>query len=251
MKRLVWLLLLFVACHPAPQALSRIQHAGVLRVALDPSFPPFESVSAQGEVQGLDVDLAREVAKQLGVQAQFVTISYDGLYDALTAGRADLIISALYFDQARSRDFIATSPYFDAGEGLVVPQETAITGIESSAGRKLAVVYGTTGHMTALEWQKRLQPAPQLLTFDTPDAALDALQAGEADAALVDAITAQNLPPTLRLLRPLLTHEPYVIVGRSEDADLVQAVDRAVQQMAEDGTLDTLIRRWMVTPTDE
>ncbi len=250
--RIIWLVLLLLsACQPRASALRRIQHAGAVRVALDPSFPPFESVAPNGEVQGLDVDLAREIAARLGVEAQFVTIGYDGLYDALTAGRADLIISALYFDPARSRDFVATRPYFDAGEGLVVPQTSEIADFSSLSGKRLAVVYGTSGHMAALGWQKRLEPACRLVPYDTAEEALAALQAGEADAALVDAITAQDLPPTLRLLQPLLTHEPYVIVGRAADADLVSAVDRIVQQMAEDGTLAALIRRRMVTPTAE
>ncbi|MFN3761678.1 MAG: transporter substrate-binding domain-containing protein, partial [Anaerolineae bacterium] len=64
---------------------------------MDASYPPFESIDGEGNLVGLDVDLGRELAARLGVEAHFVAnLSYDGLYDALTADQVDVLISALY-----------------------------------------------------------------------------------------------------------------------------------------------------------
>ena len=118
--RLVLLaVVLLLACTSHTDSLTRIRDAGILRVAIDPAFPPFEFVDGTGTLVGLDVDLGRQIAARLGVDAHFVTTGYDALYDALTVGRADVIISALYPDPSRMQNFAFTRSYFNAGEVLL------------------------------------------------------------------------------------------------------------------------------------
>lgn len=227
---------------------ARIKQAGVLRIVMDPSFPPFEFIDQTGTVAGLDVDLGREIARQLGVQAEFVVLGYDGLYDALTAGRADIILSALYPDLARSADFAFTPPYFNAGEMLVVPVGSPITTLDNLAGQRVAVVFGTEGHMEALRWEQTFTPPPILLTPDAPDKALAMLATHEADAAVVDNVTAQTAlaqGAALQVLDPAVTDEVYVVAGRQADVALIKAISTILVQMQADGTLAALITRWM------
>ena len=67
--------------------LAQIQQRGTLRVGLDASFPPFENIAADGQIVGLDVDIAQAIATDLGVEPELVNIGFDGLYDALLARR--------------------------------------------------------------------------------------------------------------------------------------------------------------------
>lgn len=245
---LLLLVLLATGCSGDADALARIREAGVLRVALDPAFPPFEFVDGAGALVGLDVELAGQIGQRLQVEVQFISTGYDALYDALTVGQADIIISALYPDPYRSEDFAFSQPYFNAGSVAVVPAGSPITGPADFAGQRVLVAFGTEGHMEALRWQEALVPAPEVLTFETSEAALDALVAGLGDAAIVDNIAAQTAlahGQPLTILDPPLTDEIYVVAGRREDAALVEAVGAILQDMQSDGSLSALIARWM------
>ncbi|MCD6345077.1 MAG: amino acid ABC transporter substrate-binding protein [Anaerolineae bacterium] len=242
------LLLLGGGCGRRAAALERVREAGVLRVAMDPSFPPFESVDEGGAVVGCDVDLARELARRLGVQAHFVATTYDGLYDILTVEGADVTISALYPDPTRTQDFVFSRSYFEAGQVLVVPPDSTITAVADLAGQRVLVVFGTEGHMEALRWEELLSPPPTLVPREGVAEVLAALEAGEAGAAVVDNLAAQTAlarGAALQVLDPPVSHEPYVIVARSQDGDLLDELDKFLEEMSDDGTLATLVARWV------
>jgi len=239
--------LLLVSCGAQTGRLDRILDSGMLRVAMDPSFPPFESVDANGQIVGLDADLARAIAVHLGVEAHTVTTGYDALYDALTADRADVIISALYPDPSRSRDFTFTTPYFDAGLVLITLKDSTITTETDLSGQPVACVFGTAGHMQVLQWQETLVPPPTVVTVEAPGD-LAARLHGEAVAAIVDHVSARlaaSQDPDLRILTPPLSPEPYVIAVRGEDKALFEAIEGALQALQADGTLDALVERWL------
>ena len=248
-RLLVAALLLLCACSgPRANPLKRIQTTGTLRVALDPSFPPFEFVDAAGQVAGLDVELAQAIAAQLGVEAHFVTTGYDALYDALTVGRADVIISALYPDPARMQTFTFSPSYFNAGEVLVVREDSPIAGVPDLAGKQVALVFGTEAHMVALRWEKTMPTPPVLLTGDAPETITSVLAAGIVDVVILDNVTAQmalSSTPDLRVLPTPITDEPYTIAARKEDAKLVEAIGAILEEMQANGELDALIQRWM------
>ena len=96
--------------------LAEIRQRGVLRVGLDASFPPFESLDEDGQVVGLDADIARAIADDLGVEVQFVNIGFDGLYDALLIKRVDVLLSGLPVDPYRTGDVAYSANYFNAGQ---------------------------------------------------------------------------------------------------------------------------------------
>lgn len=230
------------------RGLARVRSAGVLRVAIDPSFIPFAYVDETGTLVGYDVDLARALASELEVEAHFVTTGYDALYDALTVGRADVIVSALYPDPSRTQAFAYSDPYFNAGDVLVVPPDRPIEAPADLVGRTVICQFGTTGHMEALTWQETLDPPPEVIPVEDPETKLAALSSGDADALIVDHVTAIGLTAgqaQLRIISPPVTDEPYVVAARREDRGLIEALDRALDGLAADGTLDALERRWM------
>src|SRR5438128_1557944 len=96
----------------------RVQRAGELVVGLDPSYPPFEVVNGQGQVDGYDVDLTRELARRLGVQARLVAIDFGGIYDALDVEKCDVIVGGVAPLPEYDTAVYYTQPYYD--DGLVV-----------------------------------------------------------------------------------------------------------------------------------
>lgn len=257
MKR--WWILLIVlvwmsACEADPDALTRIRESGVLRVAMDPSLEPFEFVDGAGNPAGFDVDLARQIGARLGVDVQFVTTGYDGLYDTLTVGNADIIVSALYPDPARTDAFAFSPPYLQTGEILIVREDSNIQGVVDLAGKQVIVVYDSEAHLLAQQWQQTLNPPPELLPGDAPETILGVLAAGYADAVLIDNISAQihmrNLPG-LRIIGSPVKDSPYVIATRLEDSTLVEGIGAILAEMHSDGTMDALLERWLVESTPQ
>jgi ABC-type amino acid transport substrate-binding protein len=228
-------------------ALERVQSDRVLRVGLDASFPPFESLDTAGEVIGVDADLARALAARLGAEPAFVNIGFDGLYDALLADKVDVVISGLPYDPRRTRDVIYSPPYFDAGQVLVARAgDTALSGSQALAGRTVAVEWGSQADMEARRLKQTVD-GMTILSRSTAQDALQALAARQADAAIADGVSArQFMRPNAGQVRVVetLTDEPYVIASRARSRRLAEAINQALLELRESGELDRLLARW-------
>ena len=207
--------------------------------------PAAERSAAAGD----DVDLGREIAARLGVRAEFVAnLSYDGLYDALTAEQVDIVISALYVDPMRMADFAYSYSYFNAGQVLVVPVDRGeVREMADLSGRTLAVEWGSEGDVVARTWARRLT-GMTVIPCQSVEEVLARVVAGEADAALVDHLSArlgigQGLP--LRVAGDPVTDEPYAIAVRRQDSALLRVVNEILTAMETDGTLSQLRRQWL------
>ena len=227
---------------------ARIQRSGVWRVGMDPSFPPFESLDGDGQPVGYDVDLARTIAAHWEVEVSFEGIGFDGLLAALWAHKADSVISALPVDPRLTRDVAYSIPYFEAGLLLVVAEGTTdIASPDDLAGRRLAVEWGSEGDVQGRELRRRLSEVT-LLPFPHPQDALVAVVAGEADAALVDAITMsrfQRQHGSVHAVGPPVVSVPYVIAMPRQAPRLLEAVNEALVALQEDGTLAWMEEKWL------
>jgi ABC-type amino acid transport substrate-binding protein len=233
----------------------RIQEQGELRVALDPSWVPFEFLDPlSGELLGFDVDVARALATCLGarfsppreVQVEWVLVGFDGLYDVLLSGQADLVISALPFEPERVEDVGYSIAYFNAGLVLVVPDgDTATKTVRDLRGRVVAVEWA---YVPEGDDRRRLRDGDlKLIRYEDAWAALEAVQSGAAQAALVDAVTALHFTgqcPGLRIAGEAVTDVNYVIASRPDDIRVREAVDEILLEMRQDGTLRRLRERW-------
>lgn len=243
------LIALLAGCRPADDSWTRVQESGVLRVGIDPTYPPFALGSEDGVV-GLDPDLAAELAAELEVEPQFTYFGYDGLYDALLTGQVDVLISALVVDPDRTRDFAYSLPYYDAGQVLVVREDDeAIVELADLEGRTVAVELGALGHVEALAVGRRV-PGLAVAPYGSAAEAMDAVTAGEADAAIVDSIGARqrllgqavDTPGTLRRITPVISPEPFALVVRKDDQELLDQLNGALQHLIDTGRLDRMIQ---------
>ena len=244
---LVFCFLFLASCRSDHATWDRIEQTGILRVGLDPTYPPFEVVDDSG-LRGLDVDLAQTIAADLGREVEFVYFGYDGLYDALATEQVDVLISALVVVPERTRDFAYGEPYFNAGEILIVPQsETEIKEMADLNGRILAVELGALGHVEANTWANRLTDFT-ILPFGSAEEAVTAVAQNQADAVLIDAISgrlALKNQPTLNRLPDPVTVEPFAFVVRIDDQYLLQKLNDSLNRLSESGQLQTIISTWL------
>jgi ABC-type amino acid transport substrate-binding protein len=216
---------------------------------MDASSPPFESIASDGSLAGLDVDLAREVSRRLGLDPQFVAnLPYDGLYDALIAGRVDIVVSALVVDPSRTGEYAYSDVYFDAGHVLVARADNDMAPrMKDLSGYSLAVALGTEGDSEARKWARRLANL-EVVQHETAIDALGAVESGNADVALVDHVSALQAVGSGRDLAVIgepVTDAPYACAVRRESIRLLKAVNKALRAMEADGTTDAFISRWL------
>lgn len=243
----VFCFLFLVTCRSENATWERIEQTGVLRVGLDPTYPPFEVVD-DGGLRGLDVDLAQAIGADLGLEVEFLYFGYDGLYDALATEQVDVLISALIIAPERTRDFAYSEPYFNAGEILIVPRsETEIAGMADLNGRTLSVELGALGHVEANTWANRL-PDLTILPLGSAADAVTAVAQGQADAALIDAISghlALREHTNLKRLPDPVTVEPFALVVRIDDELLLRKLNESLKHLNETGQLQTITGNWL------
>jgi ABC-type amino acid transport substrate-binding protein len=226
---------------------AEMQARGSWRVGLDPSFPPFEWLDDAGVPVGYDLDLARAIAAEWGMETEIVTIGYDSLVDALQAGRIDSVVSALPYDPRATRDIAFSSPYFDAGVRLAVRVDSPITSTLGLNGGQVAVEWGSMGDMVGRRIQRE-GVTVELMPYATPTEAVDALINDPAiDALLLDHVSlreAQGQGANIVAVGPSLESNPYVIAMPLRAYDLQERVAATLTQLASDGTLAELEERW-------
>ncbi len=224
---------------------ARVQQTGVLRVGMDASYPPFSDTPA-GTPTGLDVDLANEIGRRLGVHVQIANMGFDGLYYALQTNQVDVLISALSTDPTKLGYVLYSRGYLDAGE-VLASRDGRYNTMPDLDGHTVAVEYGSAGDEQARLWQRRLHLL-KIVRFTTPDEAMFAAMNGDADAALSDSVTLRlfvHAHPGLQISPVLVTHEPYSVAVRLSSYDLAGAINDALNRMELDGTLDAIINRWI------
>jgi ABC-type amino acid transport substrate-binding protein len=234
---------------PEDPTWDRMLETGILRVCTDPSWLPFEVADpTTGRIEGLDADLARLLAERLapGMRAEFVTVGFDSLYDALMAGRCDAILSALPHDPARTEDVGYSAPYFDAGVVLVAREGTSdIAGLDDLEGRVTGVEWGFVPEGSSR--QRLFLSSLRLRRYDSASYVLRALSSGELDAALVDHVSALvflRQCPGLQIVGEPISGVPYVIPVRPGSTVLLEQINRVLLEMRQDGTLQNLQDKW-------
>lgn len=257
-----------VAPTPAPLPAvpaAQLIKAGTLTVCSDTSYPPQETLDKSNKAVGSDIDLATEIAKRLGLQISVKSTVFDTIIPALTGGSCDIIVSAQTITDAR-KQAVDMIPYFAAGQSFVVlaGNPSNINAITDMCGKAVAAEKGTveadhiagTGDYnatTSLNAQCKTAGKSNitLKVFAADTDALLALQAGTVVAHFTDEPVAGyevvNGNGAFAML-PSLTVERGAegISVTKNHPELKAAVTAALQQMIDDGTYLTILKKWGV-----
>jgi polar amino acid transport system substrate-binding protein len=217
-----------------------------IRIGVDASYPPF-AVATATDLYGIDIDIGKALGVRLHVPVRFINMGYDGLYDALKADQADILISALTIDYSRSGDVLYTVPYYNAGQVLITNNQHPHADMNELSGHSLAFEFGSEANLTAREWLRRIAPF-QLMPYETPDFALDAVRLGDSDAALVDATSAGlylRQHPDWHAQEVEVTDLLYAIALSTKRGNTWAAVNNALKSLIDDQTIATIIKHWL------
>ncbi|MEK7439630.1 MAG: transporter substrate-binding domain-containing protein [Chloroflexota bacterium] len=246
--------LFIVHFFPEDPSWQRIQQRKTITFATDATFPPFASLDEKGNFFGFDIELGNELAKRLGVKAEFEAVSYDGLLGTLIVNRDDAVLSAFVIQPERSKDVSYTPSYFNAGVVLVTRVEQDGILLNNLANKTLSAEYGSEGDALIRKWS-RVTVGLKALPMKDSIEAMQAVEQGKADGALVDAVSAYQYisrgdVPAERLYKlKIAVRVPeaeahYVMAVSIKSPILLRELSRALDEIINDGTLSALRVKW-------
>lgn len=210
---------------------------GVLTVCSNPPYEPFEFEDADGEIVGLDIDLTREVADDLGVDLQVVATPFDTIASgaALNTGACDVVASGITIRDDRAEKFDFSTPYFDADQGLLVAAGSDLADVDDLAGKRVAVQLATTGETWAQE------QGLTTVQFEDLGLQVQALETGQVDAVVNDiAVLGAFTSEGFEVATTFPTGEQYGLGVKKGSTALLEAVDATLDRIREDGTYDAI-----------
>jgi arginine/lysine/histidine/glutamine transport system substrate-binding/permease protein len=226
-------------------AVSAQETGKILKVATEPTFPPFEMQSqAGGGLEGFDVDLMNAIGAEAGFDVEFVSLPFDGIIPALQSKTVDAAISGITITAERAQSISFSRPYFKAGLAIAVRENNNnIQNFEQLKGKRIAVQIGTTGAKEAATIE-----GAELVTFDNAPLALQELLNGKVDAVVNDgpvtlyAIKTAGLKG-IKVVGELLTEEYYGIAF-PQNSPAVDTVNKALDSLLANGGYNAVYQNW-------
>jgi polar amino acid transport system substrate-binding protein len=233
---------------------SSIASSGTLAFCSDITYPPEESYKAGTTIpEGSDIDIGNYIAKKMGVKARFDNTGFDGIIAALMAKKCDAVISGMN-DTPERRKQVAFVDYLKVGQSFMVKKGNPenITSIDSLAGKAASVETGTTNKDFLDAQSKRLtsqgKKAIKVVTYPKDNDAANALRTGRVDAYFGDAPVVayyiEQTPEAFALGGTPVNPLSIGIAIRKSDTELQAAVQKAIDMIYADGTMDQILTRW-------
>lgn len=216
-----------------------------VRVASDATWPPFEMVDeATKELTGFDIEMMSAIAKETGLDIEFVNVGFDPLLAGMAQCQYDAAISALTITPERQASMLFSDPYLNAGQIVTVQiDNSTINSKDDLSGKTVGAQIGTTGAM-----EVEAISGATLTTFDTVDLAYMALQNGQIDAVVADSPTAAGFVAAnadkLKMVGSVFTDENYGIAVCKTNTDLLAKINEGLAAIKANGTFDALLDKY-------
>lgn len=229
----------------AADLLDDIKARGAIKVGLEGTYPPFNYQDENGKLTGFEVDLAEALAKELGVKAEFQPTKWDGILAALESKRLDVVINQVTITDERRQKYDFSKPYTVSGiQALVRKDQPVFEKPEDLAGKRVGVGLGTNYE----QWLRENVPDAVVRTYDDDPTKYQDLRAGRIDAILIDRLAAFELMRQTRGAL-VLSGEPFArqeagVAMRKGDAELLAAINGAIDRLRSNGTLAELSKKW-------
>ncbi len=220
---------------------------GVLTVGVEGTYPPITYHNEDGDLTGFDVEVAQAIGEKLGVEVQFVEAEWDSLLASIDSGRIDTVINAVSVTDERKEKYDFTDPYVSLYRHVIVKGDNdSIKSLEDLDGTKVAE------NITS-EYADELEAlGATLVPIDTLQQAFDLIASGRADFTLLEDI---QFGPYLKEHPDADLKIAFTIDGGEEDVDqfaiptkkdtdLGAAVNEALNELKEDGTLKELSEKY-------
>ena len=241
------LLMLLASILPVFFVFTGVKADDTIDIVFDNAYAPFEFKDSDQVYKGLDVDIINEVAKRSGWKMNQSFPGFDAAVNAVQSGSADALMAGTTITEARKQVFTFSDPYFDTKIIVATTKANKISSYEDLKGKTLGVKNGTAAQ-TFLEENKN-KYGFSIKTFDTGDLMYNSLATGSINAVMDDEAVIQYAIQQGQDLSLDIPGEPigsfgFSVKKGSKYEYLVDDFNKALAEMKEDGTYETIMNKW-------
>lgn len=228
-------------------ALERIQASGKLRLGTSADYPPFEFhkiVDGKDTIMGFDIDIAREIAADLGVELVITDMGFDGLLTALQTGNLDMVISGVTADEDRAKSVDFSMNYYTAVQKVIIRGEDAETykTVADLAGQKVGAQLGTVQEDIV---QEQMPDSEMRSLTKLPDLILDLksknIAAVVVEEPIAEAYVGANPELIVSDIELVQDDAGYSVAMPKDSPELVEAVNATLQRLLDAGKIDEFV----------
>lgn len=256
MKKIICLVLalcmtacLFAGCgsdssKDAESTASVAESKGTLTMGTNATFPPYEFVDDNGEVAGIDAEIAKAIADKLGMTLEIKDMEFDSLIPAVQGGSIDIVLAGMTVTDERKESVNFTDSYATGTQVIIVKEDSAIASVDDLEGKTIGVQSGTTGDAYCTDDYGQ----DHVKQFSSGALAVAALVNGQVDCVVIDNEPAKNFVAAntgLKILGTEYVTEDYAAAIAKTNTDLLDKVNGAIAELKADGTIDGIIAKYI------
>ena len=217
-----------------------------LRVGVKTDAPPFARQETDGSFWGFDIDIAKALARELGVKIRFVPVVPSQRIPYIREGRVDIVIASMTITREREKDIDFSIPYFQDGQGLLFRCDSHFENYRDLKNKKVGAVLGST----SMKNLKKIQPDCSIISFENYQDGVQALVDNKVDAFTSDYLILMGLKhkhkdkALIELRGERFTAEPYGMAMRENQSDFRDEVNNAIMTLWENGLWQEIYETW-------
>ena len=215
---------------------------GKIVMVTNAEFPPYE-YHENNTIVGIDADIARAIADQMGMELEIQDMAFDSLIPAIQSGKADFAAAGMTVNEERLRNVDFSETYAEAAQVIIVKEGSAIAAPADLTGKKIGVQTGTTGDIYADDVENA-----EVQRFNKGMEAVMALTQDKLDAVIIDREPAKVFVKEnegLKILDEAFTEEEYAIAIKKGNTELLEKMNAAIKELKESGELQKIVDKYI------
>lgn len=210
-----------------------------LVLVTEAGFAPYEYYE-EGKIVGVDIDIANEIAKELGKELVIKDVSFDFVINEVKSGKADFAAAGISITPERAEEVDFTMEYTVSNQVVVVKKGSNIKNFDDIKNKKIAVQLGTVADLYASENYKDAT----IVSHKKYLSAVEDVKTGKADLIIMDELPAKEIVKendNLVILDGVLFQDKYGMIVKKGNDELKEEINKVLERMINDGTIDKLV----------
>lgn len=215
------------------------RNSNELIMVTEAGFAPYEYYE-NSEVVGVDVDIAREIAKEMGKTLVIKDIAFDSIINEVKTGKADFGAAGISYSEERAKNVDFSINYAVSKQVVIVKNDSSITDINSIGNKKIAVQLGSVADTFVTDEYDEATIVRQKKYL----AAIEDLKVGKVDCVVMDELPAKEIVNSntgIKILNGALTNDNYGMVVKKGNKELLKVINKVLNRLSSDGSIDRYI----------
>lgn len=224
-----------------------------LVMATNAAFPPYEYKDGE-KFAGIDVELAQAIADKLGMKLEIQDVEFGSIVGGVESGKFDIGMAGMTVTEDRKKQVNFSDTYANGVQVVIVKTDSAIQSLDDiTSANKIGVQQDTTGDIYASDKpEKGGYGEDAVVRYKTGADAVQALVSGKVDCVIIDKEPAKSFVQAnagLKILDTEYTNEDYAIAINKSNTDLLDKINKALDELKKDGTVDKIVNKYI--PADK